>query len=400
LSAENASNFKLCRTNINTRNFKNPEILVLEDTNAVISDFVVAQSNIYYVKTKNGVDARLYLLKNSLEQEVSIPSPSGNIILSSKLSNSNDWWIQIEGWSNYRTRYYFDTNLNTFIKQNLYPNQDLEGFNNVIVEEIEVPSHDGEKVPLSIIYKNGTKLDGSNRVFMDGYGCIGTSMTPYPLDFLKHWIHEGGIYAVAHVRGGGEKGEAWHMGGYKQTKPNTWKDFIACTEYLIEKEYTSPNKIAIWSGSGGGILIARAITERPDLYKAAIIYAGLINMLRAEFGLNGQNLIREFGTVNDSSEFHALLAMDAYQHLKKGINYPSVLLQAGANDSRVPIWHSAKFVAKLNAANASENQVLLSINFNIGHGVNFTVEDWDKIVADAISFALWQTGHPDFQLKE
>lgn len=400
LSGKNSSNYKICKTNLNNLNIENPEIIVEEDTCAVISDFAVTKNGIFYVKNKNGVEAELFQLKNGETQKIDIPKKSGYIKIVSKSPKSNDLCIKIEGWTNEMTRYRYNIATKEFTLEELYPLPTNPELDDTVVEEIEVISHDGVKVPLSIIYKKGIKLNGKNRLLIDGYGAYGFSNTPYLSDFITHWVSKGGVYATAHVRGGGEKGDAWHKGGYKMTKPNTWKDFIACTEHLINKGYTNPDMIAARGGSAGGILIARAITERPDLFKAAIINAGKINMLRSEFGPNGKNNIKEYGTVKDSSEFFALLEMDACQHIKKGTRYPAVLLLAGAHDSRVPIWHSAKFAAGLIAANASNNPVLLSVDYKEGHGLNLTMGQYDQKIANIISFALWQTGHPDFQLKE
>ncbi len=136
--------------------------------------------------------------------------------------------------------------------------------------------------------------------------------------------------AVAHVRGGGEKGEKWRLGGYKETKPNTWRDLIDCTEYLIKENYTSKDKVAIWGGSAGGITVGRAMTERPDLFKAVIAEVGVLNMLRDEVTPNSQP--KEFGTIKDPKEFKGLLEMDAYHHIKKGVKYPTTLITAGIND--------------------------------------------------------------------
>ena len=400
LSAKNSPNYKLCKTNINSLNFDEPEILVKEDADAIISDLAITKSGIYFVKTKNGVHAQLYQFNNGVQKEISIPKQSGYIGLRSKSINSEDFWIYIDGWVSHIEKYRFNYFSKSFIEEDIYPAPKYPELDSVVVEEVEVVSHDGENVPLSIVYKNGVKLNGQNSVILGGYGAFGFSNSPYLYDHLLHWVREGGVFAMAHVRGGGEKGAAWHKGGFKQTKPNTWKDFIACTEYLIQKKYTNPNKIAIWGMSAGGILIARAITERPDLYKAAIISSGKINMLRSEFGPNGKNTIKEYGTVTDSSEFYALVEMDACQHIKKGTKYPSVLLQAGTNDARVPVWHSAKFAAGLQAATTSENPIILSVDFGGGHGLNSTEEQRNNSTIDIISFALWQTGHPDFQLKE
>ncbi len=400
LSAFNTPNYKLCKTSFNNPDFKNPEILVEEDSNMVITDFALAKNGVYYVKTKNGIDAQLYCLKDDKEHKIISPKQSGHIDVISKSPNSLDLWIKIEGWTNRPIKYRYDITKEIFIQEDLYPYPQYPELNDAVIEEIEITSHDGVKVPFSIIHKKGIKLNGNNRTFITGYGAFGYSNSPFLNPYILHWVREGGIYAVAHVRGGGEKGEAWHKGGFKQTKPNSWKDFIACTQYLINKKYTNPDKIAAWGGSAGGILIARAITERPDLYRTAIISSGAINMLRFEFGPNGKNVTKEFGTVEDSTEFQALFEMDAYQHVKSGTNYPSVLLQTGINDSRLPVWNSSKFAARLQAAETGETPILLSIDFGGGHGFDMTSDKRDQNTIDILTFALWQTGHPDFQLKE
>jgi prolyl oligopeptidase len=211
------------------------------------------------------------------------------------------------------------------------------------------------------------------------------------------WVLEGGVYAVAHVRGGGEKGDDWHKGGFKKSKPNTWKDFISCAEHLISNQYTSPKKLAILSGSAGGILIGRAITERPDLFAAAIVEFGSLNMLRSEMRNNGANNIKEFGTTKNPEEFKALLEMDAYHHIQKGEKYPAVLLTAGLNDPRVPAWFSAKFMAKLQAYDASDNPKLLLVDSDSGHGIDDTKTKIFERYANIIAFAFKLTGHPEYQ---
>ena len=131
------------------------------------------------------------------------------------------------------------------------------------------------------------------------------------------WAREGGIYALAHVRGGSEKGESWYKGGHKETKPNTWKDFISCTEYLIDKKYTSQDKMSVWSGSAGGILVGRAITEKPELYAAAIVDAGMLNMLRIEKGLNGSNSAKEFGSIKTKERFQMVIRNGCFSSFKE-----------------------------------------------------------------------------------
>jgi prolyl oligopeptidase len=260
-----------------------------------------------------------------------------------------------------------------------------------------VKSHDGIEVPLSIVYPKGIKLDGSNPTHLLGYGAYGVTDDPYYLPRLLAWYERGGIRANCHVRGGGAYGEEWHLAGKQLSKPNTWKDLIACSEYLIKEGYTSTPKLAINGGSAGGILIGRAMTERPDLFAVAVPEVGVLNTLRAETSSNGVPNIPEFGTVTDKQQFNALLEMDAFHHVQDGTKYPATLLIHGINDPRVPPWESMKMAARLQAATTSGKPVLLRIDYAGGHGVGSTKSQRQEQVADAWSFMLWQFGDPKFQ---
>jgi prolyl oligopeptidase len=231
-----------------------------------------------------------------------------------------------------------------------------------------IPSHDGVEVPLSLIYKKDMVKNGGNPVFIYGYGAYGSSINPFFSPEFLLWTSEGGIIAVAHVRGGSELGNSWYKAGYKTTKPNTWKDLISCAEYLVKEKYTSAQKIAINSASAGGILIGRAMTERPDLFAAAIPQVGCLNPLRAEESPNGPINVPEFGTVKDSLECMALIDMDSYLHIKNGVKYPATLITTGMNDPRVATWQPAKFAASLQAANISDKPVLFWVDYEAGHG--------------------------------
>ena len=199
------------------------------------------------------------------------------------------------------------------------------------------------------------------------------------------------------MRGGGEYGEEWHLAGKGATKPNTWRDFIACAEYLIDKKYTSPAHLAGEGGSAGGILIGRAITEQPDLFGAAIINVGLLDTVRVETTANGVSNIPEFGSTKTEVGFKALFAMSAYHHVKDGTAYPAVLLTTGANDPRVDSWEPAKMTARLQAATASGKPVLLRVDYGGGHGGGSGEKQFQEQLADSWSFLLWQFGVPGFQ---
>jgi prolyl oligopeptidase len=263
--------------------------------------------------------------------------------------------------------------------------------------EVKVPSQDGVLVPLSIVYRKGLKLDGTNPTLLDGYGAYGYSLPPYYLATNLAWFELGGVDAVCHVRGGGEYGEEWHLGGKGPTKPNTWLDFIACAQYLIDHKYTSPARLAGTGASAGGILIGRAITERPDLFGAAIVEVGLEDTLRAELSANGETNIPEFGSVKTEAGFKALLAMSSYDHVKDHTTYPAVLLTTGWNDPRVDPWHLGKMTARLQAASPGGKPVLLRVDYGGGHGSGSGEAEQQEAAADRWSFLLWQFGVLGFQ---
>ena len=278
------------------------------------------------------------------------------------------------------------------------PLSPLDSADDLEVQEVKVRSWDGTEIPLSIRFKKGLVLDGSHPTRLLGYGAYGIPRTPsYP----SHWraaLEHGVIFADAHVRGGGDYGEAWHQAGYKLTKPNTWRDFIACAEYLIAHHYTRPSKLFGVGVSAGGILIGRAIEERPDLFAAVIADVPIADMLRWETTANGEGNVTEFGSVKTQEGFEDLYAMSPYAHVRDGVKYPAVMVATGFNDKRVEPWVPAKFAARLQVATVSGRPVLLRVDYEAGHGfMGATRSQLAEAFADIVSFALWQTGDTDFQ---
>jgi prolyl oligopeptidase len=398
LSAYNSSSNKLCKTSINNPNFKDPEVLVPEKKDEFIRSYRATKDGIYYVTTKNGVEAKLYLYKDGKDILIKLPYSSGSINLQSQGENTSDIWVICSGWANDNQRFRYNLKTNTFIPENFSPVTQYPEFKDIIVNEIIVKSRDGEEIPVSLIYNKNLKKDGGNLALIDSYGSYGVSMNPLFSTTYLLWVSEGGMVAVAHVRGGAEKGEKWRLGGYKETKPNSWRDLIDCTEYLIKEKYTSKNKVAIWGASAGGITIGRAMTERPDLFKAVIAEVGVMNPIRDETTPNAQP--KEFGTIKDPKEFKELLETDAYHHIKKGVNYPATFITGGINDQRVIVWEPVKFAAKLMADDSSNNPILLKIDFEGGHSGNVPVAQRYSNLGDMFTFALWQLGHPDYQPKK
>lgn len=409
-TSKGAPHFKIVKTSLQNPDLANAEVVVPEDPEATIKSFALTSQGLYYTVTKNGVEAHLYRLPAGATKAVklTLPFAAGNISLSAKTKSdgltggfkSRDVWATINGWTSDSKRYRYLPDKNEFKLESLGQVAEFPELAKLEVEEVMVASHDGVKVPLSLIYKKGLRKDGNNPVLMFGYGAYGNSMNPvFSINFLT-WARIGGVMAIAHVRGGGELGKNWHKGGFKTTKPNTWKDLISCAEWLINKKFTTPQKLAIAGGSAGGILIGRAITERPDLFAVAIPMVGAMNTLRLEQSANGPANAVEFGTIKDSTECMALIEMDSYLHVKKGARYPATLITAGMNDPFVVAWQPAKFAARLQADNASNKPILLWTDYAAGHGpIGMTKTKLFETWADLSSFALWQMGHPDFQIK-
>jgi len=398
---ENAPNFKILKTSLANPDIKNAEVVVAEDPQRKITGYSITSDGLYYTLSENGIRETLFFLPEAEKKpkEINLPFPAGSARISSKGFKFNDFWVGITGWTSDYQRFRYIPQNNEFKLENLSSVAEYPEYKDLTVEELMIPSHDGAKVPLSLIYNKSIRKTGNNPVFLYGYGAYGSSITPGFSPYLLLWAYEGGIIGIPHVRGGGELGNAWYKAGYKTTKPNTWKDLIACAEYLIKEKYTSAQKIAINSASAGGILIGRAMTERPDLFAVAIPQVGCLNTVRGEESPNGPVNAPEFGTIKDSVECMALIEMDAYLHVKDGEKYPSTLITAGMNDPRVIAWQPAKFAARLEAANKSDKPVLFLVDYEAGHGIgNTKTKDFEEL-ADVFSFALWQTVHPDFQMK-
>lgn len=260
-----------------------------------------------------------------------------------------------------------------------------------VVREFAV-SKDGTKIPISILRKKGIQLDGRNPTLLTGYGGYGINLAPAFSSTRRIWFDAGGVYAVANLRGGGEFGEEWHLAGNLTHKQNVFDDFIACAEHLIQRKYTSPDKLAVMGGSNGGLLMGAFLTQRPDLARAVVSRVGIYDMLRVELDPNGAFNTTEFGSVKDSDQFKALHAYSPYHHVKDGTAYPAVLFPCGENDGRVNPAHSRKMTARLQAATSSGLPILLRITATAGHGMGSSLKDRVAEQADIYAFLLQELG--------
>lgn len=265
-------------------------------------------------------------------------------------------------------------------------------FEDAEVERVMVTSKDGTKVPLNIIRRKDTRLDGSNPVLLTGYGGYGISMTPAFSTRRRLWLDAGGVWAVANLRGGGEFGETWHEQGQLTRKQNVFDDFAAAAKYLIDRRYTNPSKLVIEGGSNGGLLMGAALTQHPELFRVVVSHVGIYDMLRVELSPNGEFNVTEFGTVKNRDHFRALYAYSPYHRVKKGTKYPAVLMLTGDHDPRVDPMQSRKMIARLQAATASPYPVMLRTSSSTGHGGGTALSERVTQDADVWAFVFDQLG--------
>jgi prolyl oligopeptidase len=391
LTYKNAARYKVIRINLKRSYLSEAKSVI--DAGEVVTTGLVAAKDALYVQQKDGGVGRLLRVdyKTNAVEKVALPY-DGAISYLTADPREPGVIFGMNSWVKAPTFFAYDASRKLVADTKLQPPSpiDTSGLESI---EVKVKAGDGTMIPLSIIYKKGLKRDGKNLTAMTGYGAYGISTEPRLLEMFFPWVEEGGIMVFAHVRGGGEYGEEWHKAGFKSTKPNTWRDFIACAEYLINEKYTSPELLAGHGASAGGILIGNAIAERPDLFGAAIITAGLTNMLRYETTANGVPNMPEFGSVQTEQGFRDLLAMDAFHKIKPDVKYPAVMLTHGINDPRVEPWLSAKMTARLQDATASSKPVLLRIDYDGGHGVGNSRTQLNEEFADMFAFLFEQLGN-------
>jgi prolyl oligopeptidase len=397
MTSSGAPRYRVVRTPLADPNFARAET-VLPESELVLTSIECARDSLFVNATRNGSGVVVQLDPAGKQPPSRLRPPHD---LTAGVFEASpyfaDIFVSAESWTRGGALYRYDPAKREFQPSPLQPKgafDDVPGFTS---KDVEIPSHDGVLVPLSIIHKEGLSLDGTAPLLLNAYGAYGSIRRAGFSPMNLAWLERGGVIAIAHVRGGGEKGKQWHTGGQKATKPNTWKDAIACAEYLIAQKYTSPGKIAIQGGSAGGIMAGRAITERPDLFRAAVIMVGVTDMLRFETTENGPPNVEEFGSVKTPDGFRALLEMSVLHQVRDGVKYPAVLLTHGLNDRRVDAWMSGKLAARLQEATASQRPVLLLLDTEAGHGIGSMRSQLQEQLASRWSFVLWQVGAAGFQ---
>jgi prolyl oligopeptidase len=401
-SALNAPRFKVLKLKVPELNLSQAEIL-LPETEGVLRSMSTSKDALF-VTRREGVNTSLLKIHAGGSVGANVPAPvqkvslplEGNVTIVASPDHS-ELVVAISSWTQALRRYVYSAGSGQLVRLNLAPPVEPVQKLEIVAREVMVPSHDGVKVPVSIIMRVDTVLNGQNPTILYGYGAYGNTEEPGRSSGVITWVERGGIYAFAHVRGGGALGSQWHEAGHKTTKYNTWKDGIAVAEWLISNGYTQPSKLGIYGGSAGGIFVGRAITERPDLFAAAVPSVPVLDMVRSEQRANGVANIPEYGTVKVEAEFHALLRNSSYHSVKDGMRYPGTMLMHGVNDSRVDVWQSLKFASRFADAQKGAQPVLLRLDYDAGHGAGSGSEQAMQRTADLQAFMLWQMGEAEFQ---
>jgi prolyl oligopeptidase len=396
MSAQGAPRHRLLRMPVNAPDLARAEVL-LPASEEVLVGVAGARDAAYLVKRRGPV-MQLMRLPHANPQPQPVPLPfEGSVGVLSADPAQDGMLFSVAGWARATQRFAFTPGAAPTPLALVRPGA-FDAPDNVQVREVMVPARDGTQVPVSIISRRDTVLDGRNPTVLYGYGSYGITENPGFNPRLLAWLEQGGVYAYAHVRGGGVFGTEWHQAGQKATKPNTWRDGIDVAQWLVAQKITSPSRLAIFGGSAGGIFVGMALNERPDLFAAAVPSVPVMDMVRAELDPNGLANIPEFGTVKEEAGFRALLAMASYHHIKPGARYPAVMLVHGVNDTRVSVWQSTKYANRLATA-SSGGPVLMRLDYQLGHGGGASRAQQQEQTVDIWSFMLWRMGVSEFQPK-
>lgn len=380
---------RICQVSVQNPDFGHPRVLATGSVDDPITKFEVTRDHIYFIREKYGVEVTLFQLVGSRDlHRLEPPFVPGWASFYGESVVHNDLGIRMDGWTS-PTRRYTLTRNGAFSALPFEAVSVLPSLGNLVSEQVMVPSHDGEEVPLSLVYSKDLKRDGNHPVFLYVYGAYGDSMSPFFFPMFLDWAGQGGILAFPHVRGGGEKGPVWHEQGMKALKYNSWRDLIACTEYLIDNQWTRKGKISLYTVSAGGITAGMAVNERPELYSSLIAEFPRMDPYGLEASSTASSTsYLEYGSVRDSTELRGLLAMDPYLNLAAQKDYPATLLFTSSQDDRIPLWDNGKYIARLQSFEKSRGPILMDIDYDTGHADQAGHDESIVLHAKIFGFAL------------
>lgn len=378
MTNDNAPNYKLMVADKNNPDYTNWKALVPE-SETVMQNYVVTRSGII-IQDKKDIQSRLtfYDLNGKKRNEIGLPD----------IGNVNGFSYDREEDSVYVTMATFTNTAKTYVaspsnfKWRLYFKRDLPIDMSNIVGEIKFyTSKDGTKIPAFVVHRKDMKLDGNNPLLLTAYGGFNSGISPHYYGYFAPFINRGGVVVEAGIRGGDEYGETWHRNGMLANKQNCFDDFNSCAEWLIKEKYTNSKKLVAEGGSNGGLLMGAIATQRPDLYKAIVCAVPLLDMLRYHKFLIARYWIPEYGSSENEADFRWLLRYSPYHNIRQGINTPTMLVTAGANDSRVDPMNAKKFVAAMQNNPSQVSPIILHMDYNSGHGSGqSTAQRIDNIV--------------------
>lgn len=394
LTGKNALRYKVVRFEVGSAFAQATEVI---PAGARVIDNIATASDALYVESRaDGLGRITRVGYDGVQSEIALPV-NGTISGLATEFDRPGFLLQLQSWTSSPLWYAYDPATKTVVDTKLDAPSTVD-YSGIVADEVKVTATDGTAIPLSIIHRRDMRHNGANPTLLYAYGSYGissdASFAPSRLAFLER----GGIIAIAHVRGGGEYGEEWHLAGKDANKINTVTDFIDCAKWLEAQRYTSPGKLGARGGSAGGITMGGAIDRAPSLFAAVLDDIPVSDQLRIEFTPNGPPNVPEFGTVKTADGFKNLYATSPVQHVVKGTKYPGVMLTTGINDPRVDPWQAAKMAATLQAATASSRPILLRVDYDGGHGlIGGGRSQAVELSADVYTFLLWQFGDPAFQ---
>jgi oligopeptidase B len=391
-----AKNFRVVTAPVNDPSEKNWKEFVAHRPEVKVEAVSLFADHAVLSEWENGLQQLEVLnFKTNKRNRIKFPEPVYSVGLTSNREFNTS--VVRFGYNSLVTPYsVFDYDMNTGKTTLLKETEVPGGFAraNYKSERVFATAADGTKIPISVVYRNGVKLDGSAPLLLYGYGSYGLSIPPTFSSSRLSLLDRGVIFAIGHIRGGGELGEEWRQAGRMMKKMNTFTDFIACAETLIKNKYTSKDRLVIQGGSAGGLLMGAVSNMRPDLFKAVVSQVPFVDvlntMLDASLPLTTSEYI-EWGNPNEKPAFDYMKTYSPYDNVAKQ-NYPAMLVKVSVNDSQVPYWEGAKLVAKLRAMKTDNNPLLLKVNFGAGHGGASGRYDALRETAFDYAFMLWQMG--------
>ncbi len=384
---KNANNYKIIRINLNNPQYT--ETIIPENNDVIKSATLTKQHLIInYMKNAHSV-LKVFTHDGQYLYDIELPT-LGTVNSLNSTPEDNVLFYDFTSFTYPTTIYSFDTETR---KQILLFKPTLD-FNekDYEVKQVFYESKDKTRVPMFIVYKKGIQLDGKNPTILYGYGGFNISLTPSFSSTRLAWLEQGGIFAIANLRGGGEYGEKWHLDGIKRKKQNVFDDFIAAAEYLINQRYTSPQYLAIQGGSNGGLLVGAVTNQRPDLFRVALPAVGVMDMLRFHKFTIGWAWVTDYGSSENKEEFEDLYKYSPLHNIQEGIEYPSVLVTTADHDDRVVPAHSFKYIATLQEKYKGKNPVLIRIETQAGHGAGKPTSKIIEEITDIYAFTLYEMG--------